>query len=336
MPVFVRYLTCFLIIQGCIWAGAHTLYRKDKAEEFVGGYLTASIDKHHLLVQQPSPRIVFVGGSNLAFGLNSSEIERSLGYHPINMGLHIGLGLDFMLNEVEPFLKPNDVVVLSPEYEEFVDKYYSGNAETLFEEIEVQPRSIQFFTLRNLAVLLDQGFIIIGNITRLSISSLSMHLLGEKVRSNLMARQDNPYRRSAFNQFGDVTAHEGLAPRDFSVAQIAPPTPDSIHRAINRLNTFSKHCQQKGVLVFYSYPPLFQGQMQENAHMIHEIASSLGYQLTFPLLDTPEELSFPLDHLFDSYNHLNIVGKQIRTGHLIERLRNRLPGEHSVSLTSHR
>src|SRR6266436_7071833 len=105
MQAFVRYLSCFLIIQACVCGGVLVLYKRYAAFTLnKTGYLAASIDKHHLLVQQPSPRIVFVGGSNLAFGLDSSEIERSLSYHPINMGLHIGLGLAFMLAEVKPFI----------------------------------------------------------------------------------------------------------------------------------------------------------------------------------------------------------------------------------------
>ena len=92
MRVFVRSLSCFLILQSCLCAGVLVLYRRYAALTLhETGYLAASVDKHHLLVHQPSPRIVFVGGSNLAFGLDSGAIERSLGYHPVNMGLNLGL-----------------------------------------------------------------------------------------------------------------------------------------------------------------------------------------------------------------------------------------------------
>ena len=329
MQDFVRNLMYFLIIQGCVWAGVCVLYRQDtgRAAQLVRRYLAATIDKHNLLVQQPSPRIVFVGGSNLAFGLDSAEIQRRLGYHPINMGLDVDLGLDFMLQEVESFLKPGDVVVISPEYKQFAS-LFSGDAETLFEEIETQPCSVQFLTPRNLSVLLDKGLIVIGNITRHSINFGISLLKGERqgeIHPNRDKDHNNPYRRSAFNQFGDVTAHHDLARRDFQESQDEPPTPDSIYRVINRLNTFNSRCQRKGIPVFYSYPPLFQGEMQIHAQIIHEIASNLSRQLTFPLLDTPEEMSFPLDYIFDGRYHLNIVGKRIRTGHLIEKLLDRLP-----------
>ena len=39
-------------------------------------YLAAAIDKQENLKFEASPRIVFVGGSNLAFGLDSDEIAK--------------------------------------------------------------------------------------------------------------------------------------------------------------------------------------------------------------------------------------------------------------------
>src|SRR5207302_6177544 len=93
---------------------------------------------------------------------------------------------------------------------------------------------------------------------------------------------------------------------------------------INGLNKFHKYCQAKDILVFYSYPPLAQKQMQADAGIIHEIAFNLSQQLTFPLLDTPEEMSFSSDYIFDSSYHLNASGTHIRTDHLIEKLRGKL------------
>ncbi len=77
------------------------------------------LDKERLLKEAPSPRLVLVGGSGLAFGIDSPTLEQELGgeYSVVNMGLHAGLGLDFMLNEALDGLREGDVVVLSPEYD---------------------------------------------------------------------------------------------------------------------------------------------------------------------------------------------------------------------------
>ena len=60
------------------------------------GYLQAYNKKCQLLEDTPSPRIIFVGGSNLAFGLDSQRIKDSLNINVINYGLHAGIGLKYM------------------------------------------------------------------------------------------------------------------------------------------------------------------------------------------------------------------------------------------------
>jgi hypothetical protein len=324
MRAFVRHVICFLLIQGCIWGGVLVLYRRYAAGESNltrTGYFAASIDKHHVLVHQPSPRIVLVGGSNLAFGVDSSMMGHALGYHPVNMGLHLGLGLDFMLTEVAPFLKPGDVVLISLEYEHFIDLYY-GDASTLFIMLQVQPSSIHFLTFGHAVLLLDQGLMVMGSMIRHSLRVLSGERQGEA----------SVYQRSAFNQFGDFVAHHTKGPQPFPVDRYKPPTHASMARVIQRLNHFHAACQRQGILVFYSYPPLVQEQMQANRAIIQDIAGQLAQQLHMPLLDTPEEMSLPVDYFFDGPYHLNVIGTGIRTSHLITKLHEKRP-PHSTELS---
>ena len=232
------------------------------------------------------------------------------------MGLDLSLGLDFMLREIEPFLARGDVVVISPEYEEFIDMY-PGKVITLFSEAVYYPPSIQFFSYKHLALFLDQGLVVIGGITK-----AAMRFLTEGVNSE--QRPDNPYVRSAFNEYGDITRHHELMRRNITTTQFASTSPESITRVIDRLNQFSDHCRREGIAVFYSYPPIVRGQLQAYAAMIQDIASNLTRRLHFPILDTPEEMSFTADYMFDHEYHLTLAGKQIRTSHLIKTLRKSL------------
>src|SRR5690606_17377891 len=77
-------------------------------------YAKASVDKHARLAAPGSAKLVLVGGSNLAFGVDSAELERELkGFRVVNMGMNAYLGLRFMLSEVMEDLEKGDVVVLS-------------------------------------------------------------------------------------------------------------------------------------------------------------------------------------------------------------------------------
>src|SRR5690348_8879721 len=109
MRRFLLYLALFWLVQAalfafCFWLRGH---RSDN-------YLAATRDKEWRLATLPGPRVVFVGGSNLPFGLDSDVIERQTGRRVVNMGLYVHLGLEFMLNEASAGLREGDVVVLVP------------------------------------------------------------------------------------------------------------------------------------------------------------------------------------------------------------------------------
>lgn len=78
------------------------------------GYLQAYNKKCQLLEDTPSPRIIFVGGSNLAFGLDSQRIKDSLNINVINYGLHAGIGLKYMIDDISTYARKGDIIVFAP------------------------------------------------------------------------------------------------------------------------------------------------------------------------------------------------------------------------------
>src|SRR5262245_56977492 len=61
-------------------------------------YMAAMIDKSERLAHLASPRIVVIGGSNSAFGLDGEELEKAFHRPVVNMSMHGGLGFEFMVN----------------------------------------------------------------------------------------------------------------------------------------------------------------------------------------------------------------------------------------------
>jgi hypothetical protein len=90
-------------------------------------YLLSILEKEKLARTTPSPKILLIGGSNLAFGIDSKEIEDSLGLNVVNMGLYAKLGLKYMLAQARPYIKAGDVAVVVPEYDQFYGEYANGD-----------------------------------------------------------------------------------------------------------------------------------------------------------------------------------------------------------------
>jgi hypothetical protein len=319
MRVFLLNLCKFLLVQLLLWAGILLVYTKQKP--FDADFNAETVDKQLRLESEPSPRIILIGGSNLIFGINSPEIERRTAYHPVNMGLNVGDGLAFMLRNAEPWLKAGDIVVVSPEYENF-GEFYNGLGPFLYAEAEHSPALIRRFTRDNFIEVINKGFIITGGIFRYTVQQRGTTERG------WIENKSHVYRRDAFNRYGDLVAHYPLPNR--VPAGYSPPgsisahaTPETIARAIEGLNSFGDAAAQRGVRVFYSFPPIPTDLLERQGPQIKQIEAELQRRLRFPMLDRPEDFTFPLDNFFDAYYHLTAEGAMKRTAGLLNRLEER-------------
>jgi hypothetical protein len=90
-------------------------------------YNLAILDKHRLLAAAESPKLVLVGGSNVAFGVDSAAIRERLYIPVVNMGVTINFGLGRILDDVSPFLNPGDTLLVIPEYQHFAGLWNGGS-----------------------------------------------------------------------------------------------------------------------------------------------------------------------------------------------------------------
>ena len=69
-----------------------------------------------LTAESDKPRLILVGGSAAAFGVDSALLARELpDYQPVNFGLYAALGTRVMLDLSIKELRPGDLVVIMPE-----------------------------------------------------------------------------------------------------------------------------------------------------------------------------------------------------------------------------
>ena len=90
-------------------------------------YLCEYNRKISLMDTVDQPRVILLGGSNIAFGVDSRAIADSLHCHVINMGLHGGIGMRYPVEDCLQYVRPCDVVVMQLEYGNF---FNGGNATT--------------------------------------------------------------------------------------------------------------------------------------------------------------------------------------------------------------
>lgn len=266
-------------------------------------YLYEYKDKCKLMRTIPSPRIIFVGGSNVAFGLNSPRIADSLSISVINNGLHAGLGLEFMLDGILPYVRKDDVVILAPEYTHFYGTSAYGEAHTLPFILDIDVSSLQNMNFHQLC-----------NIIR----GLPSLLLGRlDFCFNLIIDKNNPttfeYKRSGFNLNGDEVSHWHYSSKHITPGNtIREPFNDTFFQNfVGIISDLKKKCT---VLLM---PPAIQEETFNNQKNNIIFLRCKLQEEGIDYIADPSMFAYSSDCLFDSYYHLNKKGVDLNTDRII-------------------
>ena len=316
MRPFLGKLALFMAVQVAIGAVLFAY-----ASEDPNHYLASTIEKHQRL-EAPSekPRVIFVGGSSMAFGMDGATVERILpGYRAVNMGLHAKVGAPFMLWEISDDLREGDVVVLGLEYAQYerdLSSYF------ILRMINFYPRNIRHVPWKQVP---DVALSHLGHLVRLGRRGL----LGRSPKAK------PPYVRSGFNEYGDLVVHhslpggrapaegqEQLPPRKPAIVMYGAERPAGYtEEMMDRLKEFHAVCSEKGVRVFIVWPPISYRDLKANAKLIGELVERVRAEQTIPVIQTPEEATYPQRLFFNNdFYHMNKDGAEARAEAIARRL----------------
>ncbi|HEX7366410.1 MAG TPA: hypothetical protein VF273_04900 [Pelobium sp.] len=299
----IKSLVFLLLISTVVFGFSITFKRK---YDLKTDYLATLIDKEARLNSLDSNRLILVGGSNLAFGVNSAMIENALPLKVANLGLHAGLSLTFMINEASSLMKKGDIVVLNPEYPLYLDSF-DPDIDLIQFANELYPASKAYYHF-----------------------SVEEMLKGryEKFKKFFQPdpfKVDSVFNREGFNKYGDNIRHLTRKPLAHLIDR-KPINPIEVTKAVALLEKFSEKCQQKGVKVFITYPPYPKSEyVGKNKARIDALDVQLRQKTTaINFIDKPSDYVFPDSLFYDTIYHLNKYGREIRTKMLIEDLRSHL------------
>ncbi|MEI6946677.1 hypothetical protein V9K67_05700 [Paraflavisolibacter sp. H34] len=306
MQKFALRISVFLVSLIVIYVAAALLLVRIHKESG-SDYMSAIIDKHRLVDSIKTPKVIFAGGSNIAFGINSEEISRGLQVPVVNLGLHAGLGLSFMLNELQSTVREGDMVFLSTEY--FLGS--EGNYKLKRHTSEFYPQAQEYYQ-------------------RSFIEELNLHLKSTRDRCtgflfshgqaqeapSPAAQGGNVYSRAAFNHYGDITAPLNTTPlnglRDKKVLQYRD------WEGIGELNRFAAFAEAHNVRVFYLYPNYPREEYIKNKEAINKLERDLSHNLKIGIVGSTADFIFENADFYDTVYHLNRLGREKRTKKIIE------------------
>ncbi len=305
--IFFGFILILIITLGVnLWA--MTLYRQRNMQS----YLAAGIDKENVLMESQPPRIILVGGSNVAFGFNSRQIEQVTGRRTLNMGLQGSLGIRFQLNSLKPYLAAGDIVILSPEYNNFSYGFIGGDV--LGQYLVVNPADIQYLSS------IDEIYGLLKTFPNMHTSAIHSMLDDYLQKGCFLCKSaEKVYYRAAFNEYGDITTNNSAPIPGIKPLQLQLDHAElNSQKTISILNDFSDYAAQKGIQVFLVYPATSQIKDQDTLNFITQLDNKLRSQLNIPILGSINESQYPDADMFNTYYHLNTDGARIHTAQVLK------------------
>lgn len=293
-------------------------------------YALATRDKHTRLEINVPRKVVFLGGSNLAYGIDSGRIEHDLGVPVVNMGMNGYLGVRFMLEEAKRDLNPLDVAVISFEYDNFY-KSANGTGSDLLMIIKARPSSLRFVThwqqFTEIASAVpfaaqQKTIRLLSNAGR-GAKRWALALAGVRTEEHVSPEMETINRiesHAGFELHGDLVSHLSVAwpyekeqGLNLKAIEVDPGVLDV-------LKQFSREMTQRGVRVLILPTPVLEDYYRTHEHSLARLHAVLG-EAGLNILAPHTEFVYPDGLFFDTVYHLNKEGREIRTGKVIQELR---------------
>ena len=268
-------------------------------------YLGAARQKQERLKNLGSPKLVVIGGSNAAFGIESEALEKALCKPVVNMGLHAALGFRYMTAEVVDQLGAGDLVIVALEYSNFEKP--DRMEDVLSVAIDRVPEALAFVPWYYRPKLL------------FGLAVWRMQAAWNAIVHRSAIFEESPiYNTRAFDERGDMVAH---------LAQPIPTERKSEPEEFDTLyvdqsfwpiaSEFDERAKAVGARVLFSWPSVSRSMYRAlDSEAVRKAMQAHG----LTVIGSPGDYVFPEPMFFDTWYHLHSEGRSQRTALLLRDL----------------
>lgn len=297
VSIFLAVLSVLVIILPLAVAFAVAVGTPSQNES---SFVSALSDKCERLGTLEGERIVVVGGSSVAFGVNSEELMKYTGRPVVNFGLYAALGTKLMLDLSRPDIKEGDLVVIAP-------------------EVDSQTMSL-YFNAKTTLKAMDGSFELLGRIPPDNIFSTLAASWDFGIEKLGYMKEGAPevsgvYTSESFNTLGDISyeRRENVMPLYYD-----PNTPIALSKDtpsdefIEYLNSYAAYCKSRGADVVFSFSPMNALAVTEDSDP-KAFSDYLRRVLDFELISEAEDYILDPGYFYDTNFHPNDAGMKRHT-----------------------
>ena len=276
-------------------------------DTFVG----ALDDKYERLNTVEGPKVVVVGGSSVAFGLDSEKLEEYIGMPVVNFGLYAALGTKVMLDMSESGIGEGDIVIISP-------------------ELDPQTLSLYFSADTTLKAM-DENFSMVWDIDHENWFNLlgGMWKFASEKRERYLSIKENGPRESE-----DIYQSKYFDPVYYDFEYMRPENVMSEYYDVNTpiyldgtivdssdfadfaeyLNNYIKRCEDKGATVYFSYCPMNEMALTHtDEETVSDFDAKMQSMIDCEFITDIRTMMLDAGYFFDTNFHLNDAGVVLRT-----------------------
>ena len=275
------------------------------SESFVG----VLDDKIERLDSIEGEKVVVIGGSSVAFGIDSALMEEELGKPVVNFGLYAAIGNVAMMELSKKSIGRGDVIILAPEMDpQSLSTYF--NADMLLKAIDEEPSLIFRFSGDSIMKLL-------GGLWSHAIKKL--RATGKEYSS-----PKGIYSAESFDEvYFDIKPglrKENVMPLYYDPNTPIKLSPDIVEDAyIDFVNDYVRYCRLRGAEVYFSYSPMLDGAIVDTTDEdVYEFEAFLAEKLDCEIISFAHTYIMEAGYFYDTNYHLNDAGTNYRTLRLLE------------------
>lgn len=270
---------------------------------------------YHRLTSSSGKRLILVGGSSVAFGVDVGLLEELLAqygyeYTVCPLGLYAAVGTSAMVELAQKQLREGDIMVLAPEpTNETLSAYFGASAYWKCAEEDLELLTAASRTQRSALA---------GNYVSYLQERIAICLSGQYPQA------EGAYAKSSFEENGNMSFYRAgnimtlgwdtSAPVNLSSVRVSP-------EFAQQVNDCCETAQERGAVVYFSFSPVncsaIAGDPQSETVAYFRACLDA---FNCPIISDPNRYVLDSGWFYDSNFHLNSAGAVLRTCLLAEDL----------------
>ena len=259
-------------------------------------------------------KVVFVGGSNVLFGVDSKQFSEITQQPALNFGCAAGMGPELILYHLDHFLNEGDTVVMRWEYGHYGFSR-SGEVNLTYLNLLVGSQSKFKASLPPLDQFRLNLSIPFAHVRKAFFTHFNSYVSPEIYRCNWIIDELGNIRNNVGNKLDSemqLEPHSGI----LNFNRLSADAHDIFCQFID-------HCRKKGIKILVSWPNILDHPRYHDSIKAKKCFSSIQSfweSEGIKVVGSPYDYMLPVDLFYDTMYHLNSDGIEICTKLLAQQL----------------